>query len=69
MGKLVAITEPVFAVACCGDRWSILAPGVHELSGRGGIRRVQVLDAPRVPLLRRYRGSGSRLRNSIEPPF
>jgi hypothetical protein len=39
--------EPVFAVVRCGDRWSILAPCVRELSGRFGVRRTAVANAPR----------------------
>ena len=41
------VDEPVFA-ACRtpAGRWSIVAPGCRELSGRTGLCRVAVLDEP-----------------------
>jgi hypothetical protein len=42
-----AVDEPVLA-ACRtpAGRWSIVAPGCHDLSGRIGVRRIAVLDEP-----------------------
>jgi hypothetical protein len=70
-----AITESVYAVARHGDRWSVFASDVRELSGRSGIRCVRVFDEPKAvfrstgvcplsPSRRFYSevcGSGSRL--------
>jgi hypothetical protein len=70
----ISIVAPVYAVACHGGRWSVIAHAV-ELSGRSGVRCVMVLDEPKVvsqskgmrplPPCRRFysdvRPSGSRL--------
>ena len=39
--------EPVFAAyRTLAGRWSIVAPGCCDLSGRTGVRRIAVLDEP-----------------------
>ena len=42
-----AVTLPVFAVSRMpGGRWSIVAPGCRDLSGRTGVRRIAMLEEP-----------------------
>lgn len=41
------VDEPVFAVCRTpAGRWSIVAPGCRDLSGRTGVHRIAVLDEP-----------------------
>jgi hypothetical protein len=53
------INEPIFAVSYREGRWSVLAACVRELSGRVGVRRVQVIDEPRNGELKVHRSDCS----------